>query len=149
MNNTMGVQSKNRSFESRFSLKRMFKSLDNFQDVLVFGCGIALVFKMCMVLVDTFMGLSAGADIKQVTAQSLFLLILVELFRLVAVYLKHHRIYVGVAVELAVVSALREVIVEGIIHMSAMHIFAICAFLASMGALMFISYKVEDLPKEH
>ena len=149
MNNTMSVQSKERSFESRFSLKRMFKSLDNFQDVIVFGCAIALVFKMCLVLVDTFIGLNAGADIKDITAQSLFLVVLVELFRLLAVYLKHHRIYVGVAVEVAVVSALREVIVEGIIHLSAMHIFAICAFLAAMGGLMFISYKVEDLPDEH
>lgn len=149
MNNTMGVQSKERSFESRFSLKRMFKSLDNFQDVLVFGCAIALVFKMCLVLVDTFIGLNAGADIKEITAQSLFLVVLVELFRLLAVYLKHHRIYVGVAVEVAVVSALREVIVEGIIHLSAMHIFAICGFLAAMGGLMFVSYKVEDVPAEH
>ena len=149
MNNAINVKGKTSSFEGRFSLKGMFRSLDQLQDLVVFGCGIALVFKMMLVLVDTFIGLSAGMDIKHITAQSLFLLILVELFRLLAVYLKHHRIYVGIAVEVAVVSVLREIIVEGLIHMDAINVFAICTFLFVLGALMFVSYKVEDLPKEH
>ena len=149
MSNAMNTRINVKPFEPRFSLRRMFNSLDRFQDVLVFLAGVALVFKMMLVLVDTFIGLQAGMDIKQVTSQSLFLLILVELFRLVAVYLKYHRIYVGVAVEVCVVSVLREIIVEGIIHMSALHIFSIGTFLLVCGGLMYVSSQVEDLPTEH
>ena len=149
MSNTMNMKGKAGSFESKFSLNRLFRSLDKLQDVVVFGCGIALVFKMMMVLVDTFIGLSAGIDLKTITAQSLFLLILVELFRLLAVYLKYHRIYVGVAVEVCVVSVLREIIVEGVIHMSPMHVASIGAFLLVLGGLMYVSHQVEDLPAEH
>ena len=149
MNNTIGFKNKSRSFEPRFTLKRMFRHLDRLQDVIVFGCGILIVCKMMLLLVDTFIGLQTGMDIKEATAQILFLLILTELFRLIAVYLKHHRIYVGIAVEVAGVSVLREIIVEGIIHMDALQVFSICAFLAVLGGLMFVSYKVEHLPEEH
>jgi len=148
MNNTTNAtnpKSTNRSFEPRFSLKRMFHNLDKLQDIVVFGCGILLVFKMMLILTDMLLGLKAGMDIQEITADSLFLLILVELFRLLAVYLRHHRIYVGIAVEVAVVSVLREIIVAGLIHMEAAHIFAICCFLSVLGGLMFISYKVENV----
>ena len=139
------ISAKNKpgAFAPRFSLKRMFHSLDRVQDLVVFGMGILLVFKMMLLLVDIFISLQDGIDFKTITSQSLFLLILVELFRLLAVYLDHHRIYVGIAVEVAVVSILREVIVEGLIHMDAMLVFAMCAFLFALGVLMFISHKVE------
>ena len=149
MDKSMNTRINTSSFEPRFSLKRMFNNLDKFQDGIVFGCAVALVVKMMLILADIFIGLSAGTDVKVITSQSIFLLILTELFRLLAVYLKHHRIYVGIAVEVAVVSVLREIIVEGVIHMDALHIFSICAFLLVLGGLMFISHKVEDVPQEH
>ena len=139
MNNAIGNKHRSRSSDARFSLTRVFRNLDKLQDLLVFACGIGLVFKMMLILVDVFVGLRAGMDVKEITAQSLFILILVELFRLLAVYLKHHRI----AVEVAVVSVLREIIVEGIIHMDAMLVFAICSFLLVLGGLMLASHKVE------
>lgn len=145
MNNAIGNKHKSRGFDSKFGLTRMFRSLDTLQDVLVFGCAIALVFEMMLILADIFLGLGAGMDIKDITAQSLFLLILVELFRLLAVYLKHHRIFVGIAVEVAVVSILREIIVEGLIHMDAPLVFAICSFLVVLGGLMLVSHKVEGV----
>ncbi len=143
MNNTIGMESKSRSLGSRFSIKGMFRSLDKVQDLVVMGCAILLVLKMMLILVDTFQALHAGLDFKTVASQSLFLLILVELFRLLAVYLEHHRIYVGIAVEVAVVSILREIIVEGLIHMDALTVFAVCTFLFVLGGLMFVSHKVE------
>lgn len=143
MSNAIGNKRRSRVCDSRFDLTRMFYSLDRIQDVIVFGCAILLVFEMMLILSDTFIGLNSGMSIKEVTTQSLLLLILVELFRLLAVYLKHHRIFVGIAVEVAVVSVLREIIVEGIIHMGPMQVFAVCAFLFVLGALMLISYKVE------
>ena len=145
----MNVKIRSRSFESRFSLKRMFRDLDRLQDIVVFGCAILLVFQMMMILMDTFVGLAAGIDVREITAQTLFLLILVELFRLLAVYLKHHRIFVSIAVEVAVVSVLREIIVEGLIHMNAPHTIAICSFLFVLGGLMFVSHKVENLSDLH
>ena len=143
MNNAIGNKHRARPVDSRFGLKRLFRNLDQLQDLIVFGCGVLLVFKMMLILSDVFLGLRTGMDIKEITAQSLFLLILVELFRLLAVYLKHHRIFVGIAVEVAVVSVLREIIVEGLIHMDASHVFSICAFLLVLGGLMLVGNKVD------
>jgi uncharacterized membrane protein (DUF373 family) len=143
MNNTININSKSRSFQPRFSIKRLFRNLDRVQDVLVVICAILLVLKMMLLLVDSFLSLHEGVDFKTVASQSLFILVLVELFRLLAVYLEHHRIYVGIAVEVAAVSILREIIVEGLFHMPPLQILAICSLLFVLGGLMFISHKVE------
>ncbi len=131
------------------NVRTMFRNLDAFQDLLVLLLAVVLVIEMVLLLGHLFVSLRVNPDFKIITSDSLFLLILVELFRLLAVYLKNHRIYVGVAVEVTVVSVLREIIVEGIIHMHWTLVFAICAFLLAMGALLFISYKYEPQDTEH
>lgn len=134
---------KTNSLNQRFSLDRMFRNLDNLQDVVVFICAALLVFKMMLILGDVFLDIRAGVDFKTIAADSLFLLILVELFRLLAVYLKYHRIYVGIAVEVTIVSVLREVILIGLIHMDYQLVWAMCGFLFAMAVLMLVSHKVE------
>ena len=131
------------------NVRSMFRNLDAFQDFLVLLLAVVLVIEMVLLLGHLFVSLRVNPDFKIITSDSLFLLILVELFRLLAVYLKNHRIYVGVAVEVTVVSVLREIIVEGIIHMDWPLVLSICAFLLAMGALLFISYKYEPQDTEH
>jgi uncharacterized membrane protein (DUF373 family) len=41
---------------------------------------------------------------------------LVELFRLLIIYLQEQRVSIGVAMEIAIVSVLREVIVRGVLE---------------------------------
>ena len=131
------------------NVRSMFRNLDAFQDLLVLLLAVVLVIEMVLLLGHLFASLRVNPDFKVITSDSLFLLILVELFRLLAVYLKNHRIYVGVAVEVTVVSVLREIIVEGIIHIHWGLVLAICAFLLAMGVLLFISYKFEPQDTEH
>jgi uncharacterized membrane protein (DUF373 family) len=73
-----------------------------------------------------------------VTADILSLLIWVELFRLLIIYLKEQRISIGVAVEVAIVSILREIIVRGILETQWTQVLATCAFLLVLGILMVI-----------
>jgi uncharacterized membrane protein (DUF373 family) len=73
-----------------------------------------------------------------VTADILSLLIWVELFRLLIIYLKEQRISIGVAVEVAIVSVLREIIVRGILETQWTQVLATCAFLLVLGILMII-----------
>ena len=70
MNNAIGNKHRSRSSDSRFSLTRVFRNLDKLQDLLVFACGIGLVFKMMLILVDVFVCLRAGIDAREFTAQS-------------------------------------------------------------------------------
>ncbi len=85
-------------------------------------------------------------------------MILVELFRLLIVYLKEQRISVGVAVEVSLVSALREVILQGVLEIPTIQLLGVCAFLGILGALLllrvltfqrFNAVNAEQLTGEH
>ena len=65
-------------------------------------------------------------------------MILVELFRLLIIYLKEHRVSIGVAVEVSIVSVLREIIVRGVLETPWAQVLVACAFLLVLGALLVI-----------
>jgi uncharacterized membrane protein (DUF373 family) len=73
-----------------------------------------------------------------VTADILFLLILVELFRLLIIYLQEQRVSIGVAVEVSIVSVLREIIVRGVLEAPWTQILSACALLIVLGALLVV-----------
>ncbi len=66
------------------------------------------------------------------------MLILVELFRLLIIYLQEHRVSIGVAVEVSIVSVLREIIVHGVLETPWIQVLVSCIFLLSLGALLVI-----------
>ncbi|MCU0538160.1 MAG: phosphate-starvation-inducible PsiE family protein [Hydrococcus sp. Prado102] len=142
-NSTSDRQPNERS-SKRFGLLRLFRNLDNVQDWLVFLLCIVLIIEMVLLVVQIFMSLQINPDFKQITSDSLFIFILVELFRLLAVYLEKHHISIVVAVEVTVVSVLREVIVEGLLHMNWVQVLVICAFLLAASVLLFIGAKIES-----
>ncbi len=79
------------------------------------------------------------------TAKVLFVLILVEVFRLLMVYLQEHSISVGVAVEVTIVSVLREVVVHGALEISAVKTAAICGLLLILGGLLVVCAKTPHM----
>jgi len=121
-----------------FHRQDVVQSMEVFQDLIVILLCISLFFTMAIQLFGTFVALLHQVDFKRVTADILFLLILVELFRLLVVYLEEHSISVGVAVEVAIVSVLREVIVHGALEISWIQLLSICALLLILGALLMV-----------
>jgi uncharacterized membrane protein (DUF373 family) len=57
-----------------------------------------------------------GTDFALVVGDILFILVLLELFRLLLIYLEEHRVSVETMVEVGIVSTLREVILKGALH---------------------------------
>ncbi|MBH8564609.1 phosphate-starvation-inducible PsiE family protein [Nostoc sp. CENA67] len=115
---------------------RIVRSLELIQDVIVISLCIGLFSFMVLQVRDMFLSLLPPLDFHVVTADILFLLILVELFRLLIIYLQEQRISIGVAVEVSIVSALREVIVKGILETNWSQVLATCAFLLVLGILL-------------
>ncbi len=91
---------------------------------------------MVIRLGDLFYSLLIPINFQTVTSDILFILILVEIFRLLIIYLQEQRISVGVAVEVSIVSVLREVIIRGALEIPWQQILAICVFLLVLGALL-------------
>ncbi|HEY9635549.1 MAG TPA: phosphate-starvation-inducible PsiE family protein [Coleofasciculaceae cyanobacterium] len=117
---------------------RIVRVLEIVQDLFVISLCIALFALMAIQLREMFFELLPPLDFPGVTSDILFLLILVELFRLLIIYLQEQRVSIGVAVEVSIVSVLREVIVRGVLETSWIQILAACAFLMVMAALLVV-----------
>ena len=112
--------------------------LELVQDLIVISLCIGLFSFMVMQLREMFLSLLPPLDFPRVTADILFLLILVELFRLLIIYLQEHRVSIGVAVEVSIVSVLREIIVRGVLDTPWTQVLASCAFLLVLGGLLVV-----------
>ncbi|GAL93562.1 MAG: hypothetical protein DWQ51_14350 [Microcystis wesenbergii TW10] len=115
---------------------RVVQVLETIQDLIVISLCIGLFSFMVLEVRELFMSLLPPIQFRIITADILFLLILVELFRLLIIYLQEKRVSIGVAVEVSIVSVLRELIVRGVLETNWTQVLAACAFLIVLGALM-------------
>jgi uncharacterized membrane protein (DUF373 family) len=115
---------------------RVVQVLEMIQDLIVISLCIGLFSFMVLEVREMFMSLLPPIQFRVITADILFLLILVELFRLLIIYLQEKRVSIGVAVEVSIVSVLRELIVRGVLETTWTQVLAACAFLIVLGALM-------------
>jgi uncharacterized membrane protein (DUF373 family) len=122
----------------RFKRQRIVGTLEAVQDLIVISLCIGLFSFMLMQLREMFLALLPPLDFSAVTADILFLLILVELFRLLIIYLKEQRVSIGVAVEVSIVSILREIIVRGVLETPWTQVLSACAFLFILSVLLVV-----------
>lgn len=130
------IVKENRSFLPTKSL--IVRTLETVQDAIVVALCVGLFAVMTIQIRAMFFSLLPPSHFREVTADILYLLILVELFRLLIIYLQEQRVSVGVAVEVAIVSVLREIIVNNILEVQWTQILATCAFLMVMALLLVV-----------
>ncbi|MDB9488238.1 phosphate-starvation-inducible PsiE family protein [Dolichospermum circinale] len=118
-----------------FKRDRIVRNLEIFQDIIVISLCVGLFCVMLIRLGDMFLSFLRPLDIRQVTSDILFILILVELFRLLVDYLQERSISVGAAVEITIVSALREVILRGVLEIPLNQLFGLSIFLLVLAGI--------------
>ncbi len=123
---------------SVLSREHLVRVLETVQDAIVISICLGLFCFMVLQLREMFLSLLPPLDFQTVTADILFLLILVELFRLLIIYLQEHRVSIGVAVEVSIVSVLRETIVHSVLETPWIHVISACAFLLVLAALLVV-----------
>jgi len=116
----------------------VIRLLETVQDFIIICLCIGLFSFMVIQLREMVLSLLPPLDFPNVTSDILFLLILVELFRLLIIYLQEHRVSIGVAVEVSIVSVLREIIVHGVLETPWIQVLVSCIFLLSLGVLLVI-----------
>ena len=114
------------------------RSLEAVQDLIAISLCLGLFCIMVLQMKEIFSSLLNKPQFHAITADILFILILVELFRLLIIYLQEQRVSIGVSVEIAIVSVLREVIVNGVLETDWRQILAVCLFLATAALLMVV-----------
>lgn len=138
MHRDKGNSDRPNSWREWFKKEQIVHNLELVQNLIVVTLAIGLFLVMAIRLGDLFFSLFIPIDFQSVTSDILFILILVEIFRLLIIYLQEQRISVGVAVEVSLVSVLREVIIRGALEIPWQQIIAICVFLLALGALLLI-----------
>jgi uncharacterized membrane protein (DUF373 family) len=111
--------------------------LEPAQDLLILAVTVAVFALMARTLAGLFTELFAAVlNFRVVIAEVLFILVLVEVVRLLILYLEEHRVAVDFMVELGIVATLREVVLRGVIELDWEHIVALSGFLLTLGALL-------------
>jgi uncharacterized membrane protein (DUF373 family) len=113
------------------------RSLEHAQDLIVIGLAVTLFGVMARSL-WSLAGQVFGTTVnfRPVLGEILFMMVLIELLRLLVVYLRDHQVAVDVMVETSIVATLREVIIRGVVDLSPATIFAIAAFVIALGLLL-------------
>ncbi|BAZ05567.1 phosphate-starvation-inducible PsiE family protein [Calothrix sp. NIES-3974] len=122
--------------QSWFHRETVVRNLEIFQNFIVVSLCIGIFFVMLIRLGEMFLSLLEPINFQAITSDILFILILVEIFRLLIIYLQEQRISIGAAVEVSLVSALREVILQGILEIPIYQLLGVCAFLLVLGGLL-------------
>jgi uncharacterized membrane protein (DUF373 family) len=111
--------------------------LEPIQDVLVLGLGVALFGLMVRALAALLQQVFVPAiDFRVVIAEVLFMLVMVEVVRLLVIYLEEHRVAVDFMVELGIVATLREIVLRGVTDLGWQQMMAMTVFLVALGALL-------------
>jgi uncharacterized membrane protein (DUF373 family) len=111
--------------------------LEPAQDLLVLGIALTLFGLMTRALVRLVGEIFAPRlDFRVVIAEVLFMLVMVEVVRLLVIYLEEHRVAVDFMVELGIVATLREIVLRGVVELSWSQIVAMSVFLLALGALL-------------
>lgn len=113
-------------------------TLERIQNFIIVALCLGMFGAMLIRLGEMYISLTNPLSFKVITSDILFILILVELFRLLIVYLKEQQISVGAAVEVSLVSTLREVILQGVLEIPLNQLFGVCAFLGILGTLLLV-----------
>jgi uncharacterized membrane protein (DUF373 family) len=126
------------NWQNWFAKNTIVRNLELFQNFIIVSLCVGLFCVMLIRLGAMYISLINPLNFKLVTSDILFILILVELFRLLIIYLKEQRISVATAVEVSLVSALREVILQGVLEIPVDRLLGICAFLGVLGGLLLL-----------
>ncbi len=110
--------------------------LELVQDLIVLGLCAGLFAAMLIKLLHLGRALIGGTDFSQVLADIMFILVLMELFRLLLIYLEEHRVSISTMVEIGIVAAIREALLIGALHVNWLQLLVLCAFILTLGVVL-------------
>jgi uncharacterized membrane protein (DUF373 family) len=110
--------------------------LENIQDIIVIGICIVLFVLMLRVIGSLVLSLFTPLDFRVIAGELIYILVLVEIYRLLIIYLREHRIAVDIMIEVGIVSALREIILLGVLEIDPWKIIAVSVLFVALLLLL-------------
>lgn len=123
--------------------------LENVQDIIIIGICIVLFILMIKTITGLIFNLVQPFDFRMIAAELIYILVLIEIYRLLIIYLREHRIAVDIMIEVGIVSALREIILHGVLEIDPLQIIAISIlFIALLLLLRYGAIRKEETETE-
>ena len=111
--------------------------LEPTQDLIAVGLALLLFGVAARVLFALGAELFAlRLNVRSALSDALVVLVLIELQRLIIIYLRDHHVSVDVMIEVTIVAALREVLLLGALEIEPVRLLALTAFLLTLGILL-------------
>lgn len=101
--------------------------------VLVVGVTFIFILKTIYLLTIT---IYHDTNIPHVISEFLFIFILIEVMRILIIYIELHRVSVDIMVELAIVALLREIMLKGAVDLDTVKILGISLLIVVLGLLL-------------
>ncbi|OPY37066.1 MAG: Phosphate-starvation-inducible E [Methanoregula sp. PtaU1.Bin051] len=110
--------------------------LENVQDIIIISICVVLFLLMVRTIAGLLFGLFQSFDYRVIAAELIYILVLIEIYRLLIIYLREHRVAVDIMIEVGIVSILREIILHGILEIEPLKLVAIAILLIALLSLL-------------
>lgn len=112
------------------------KYVEVVMDIILIGL-IAVAF-ILIIKTILFLGVSImeQTNIQFVISEIMFIFILIETVRLLLIYLEFHRVAIDTMVEITIVAVLRELILQGFLHVEPIMLASAALFIIVLGLLL-------------
>ncbi|HOJ97732.1 MAG TPA: phosphate-starvation-inducible PsiE family protein [Methanospirillum sp.] len=120
--------------------------LENIQDIIIIGtCGLLFAL-MVKTLASMYLSLAGPFEFQYVASELIYILVLVEIYRLLIIYIREHRIAVDIMIEVGIVSIMREIILHGILEINPITLIAVSVlFIALLLLLRYGAIRKEEV----
>jgi uncharacterized membrane protein (DUF373 family) len=123
--------------------------LENIQDIIIIGVCIILFVLMLKIMAGIVSTFFQQLDFKAIAGELIYILVLLEIYRLLIIYLREHRVAVDIMIEVGIVAILREIILLGILDIDPLKIIAISIlFIALVFLLRYGSIRKDEIETE-
>lgn len=117
--------------------------LQNMQNVIVVFVCLLMFWIMLVQIYQTSLETMKTKNFREIAGHLIYIFVLIELFRLMINYLEEQRIMLGSILEVAIVSVLREVILEGALTVTWDRILAVCALILTLTVTLALNHYQE------
>lgn len=117
--------------------------LQNLQNLIVIGICLLMFWIMLVEMYQIGLETMQSRNFRTIAAHLIYLFVMVELFRLMIFYLEEQRILLGSIIEVAIISMIREVILEGVLTIAWDRVLSLSALLLALAGLLTLHHYLE------
>lgn len=117
--------------------------LQNLQNIIVVFVCLLMFWIMLVQIYQASLETLEAKNFRTIAGHLIYVFVLIELFRLMIHYLEEQRILLGSIIEVAIVSMLREVILEGVLTISWDKVLALCGLILVLTSTLALHHYLE------